>query len=138
MSFALGEKVSRIDIVHLILVESSYLHLDGILSLLLLERSHLLLKLNSNGFGVSVRACIGVIFLFIIFFLLLFFVSELEAILVVAGLMLLCTSCRKGLFLILVEVEVSSEFWRLRLPEVRIWVDAACCGLVESAVGEYV
>lgn len=111
-------------------MESGDLHLDGILSFLLLERSHLLLKLDSNGFGVGIGTGIGVVLLFVVLFLLLLFVSKLEAILVVAGLVLLRTSCRKGLFLILVEVEVSSEFWRLRLSEVRVGVDATSRGLV--------
>lgn len=130
MILTLAEKISRIDVIHLVLMESGYLHLDGILSFLLLERPHLLLKLDSNGFGVSIGACIRVILLFVVLLLLFLLFSKLEAILVVAGLVLLCTSCRKSFFLILVEVEVSSEFGRLRLSEVRIGVDATSRGLV--------
>lgn len=130
MILTLAEKISRIDIVHLVLMESGYLDLDGILSFLLLERPHLLLKLDSNGFGVGIGACIRVILLFVVLFLLLLLVSKLEAILVVAGLVLLSTSRRKCLFFILVEVEVPSEFWGLRLSEVRIGVDATSSGLV--------
>lgn len=52
--FSLSEEVGRIDVVHLVLMESGYFHLDGILSLLFLERTQFLLELYPDGLGVSI------------------------------------------------------------------------------------
>lgn len=48
----------RIDVIHLVLVAGDYLHLIGILSLLLV-----FLQLDADGFGVAVRTTIEVIIL---------------------------------------------------------------------------
>lgn len=82
-----SEKLLRIDIVHLVLVESGYLQLAGVFALFLSIWVEFLLKLNTDGTGMREGLGIRVVIVAfcVVFIRLALLRAKLETILVISS-----------------------------------------------------